>query len=69
MRHLLTGMRESKLNTEQVARELGVTARRVRDLFASYLEACAADLRGLLKERVVRSNSGQMALNSMVEVV
>jgi thymidylate kinase len=33
------------------------------------LEACAGDLRGLLKERVIRRNSGQIALASMVEVV
>jgi thymidylate kinase len=33
------------------------------------LEACAADLRDLLKERVIRSHSGQVALNSMDEVV
>jgi thymidylate kinase len=33
------------------------------------LEACAADLRDLLTERIIRSSSGQIALNSMDEVV
>lgn len=42
VRHLLAGIRESRLTTEQVAGELGVTARRVRGLYASYLESCAA---------------------------
>lgn len=37
-------MRELKLSAEQVAEELGVTPRRVRDLYASYLEACAVGI-------------------------
>ena len=42
MRHLLAGARALQLTTEQVAAELGITARRVRELQAEYLEACAA---------------------------
>jgi hypothetical protein len=42
VRHLLAGVRAGHLTTEQVARELGITARRVRDLYGAYLEACAA---------------------------
>lgn len=42
MRHLLAGVRALRLTTEQVAEELGITARRVRELQAKYLEACAA---------------------------
>lgn len=40
VRHLLAGIRSLRLTTAQVAEELGVTARRVRDLYAAYLEAC-----------------------------
>ena len=41
VRHLLAGVRESRLSTEQVGEELGITARGVRKLYGRYLEACA----------------------------
>ena len=41
VRHLLAGIRALRLTTEQVARELELSARRVRDLYRAYLEACA----------------------------
>ena len=41
VRHLLAGIRALRLTTEQVAQELELTARRVRDLYRAYLEACS----------------------------
>jgi hypothetical protein len=38
----LAGLSQGRLSTEEVAQELGVSARWVRDLYRTYLEACAS---------------------------
>jgi transposase InsO family protein len=41
MRYLMASVRNGTVGTQQVAVELGISQRRVQQLYASYLEACA----------------------------